>query len=142
MPKVDYRGAVAVSGQRFIQRLDTERNIHGVRQPPGENMTRRPVHDRHQIQKAALNRDVSDIRAPDLIGTVYPHVPQQIRLNPVFRARIAGSGLLVDRLQAHQPHQASNPVSPDANTFSSQLTNHLARAVKRILQKQLVDATH
>jgi hypothetical protein len=89
-----------------------------------------------------LNRDVSDIRAPDLIGTAYPHVPQQIRVNPVFRVRIAGSGLLVDRLQAHQPHQASNPVTPDANTFSSQLTNHLARAVKRILQKQLVDATH
>ncbi len=58
------------------------------------------------------------------------------------RVRRAGSRRLVDRLQAHEAHQSANPVTTDADAFPPQLTGHLAGAVKRILQKQLVDPTH
>ena len=36
-------------------------------------MTRGPVHDRNQVQKAALNGDIRDVGAPDLIGPVDDH---------------------------------------------------------------------
>ena len=58
------------------------------------------------------------------------------------RMRCAGSRCLVDGRQAHQPHQTANPVTADADAFTPQLANHLATAVKRILEEQLVDAAH
>jgi hypothetical protein len=58
----------SVSSQRFLQRLHAEGGIHGVRQSPRQDVARRPVHDRHQIQESALDRDVGDAGASDLIG--------------------------------------------------------------------------
>jgi len=41
----------------------------------GQNLTVVPIHDRDQIQKAAFHRQISDIRAPDLINPVHPQSP-------------------------------------------------------------------
>jgi len=82
---------LAVSGQRFVQRLDAEPGVHGVRQPPRKDMARRPVHDRDQVQEAALDRDVGDVGAPDLIGPVDREPLEQIGINPMRRARHTGS---------------------------------------------------
>ncbi len=100
-------------GQRLVQCLDAEPGIHGVRQPPRQDMARRPVHDRDQIQEPAPHRDVGDVGAPDMIGAVHRHIPKQIGIDPVRRVRRAGPRRLVDRLQAHEPHQAPNPVTAD-----------------------------
>ncbi len=105
-------------------------------------MTGGPVHDRDQIQEPTLNRDVGDVGAPDLIGSVDHQIPEQIRVNPVSWVGVTGSRRLIDRLQSHQPHQASNAMTTDADTFAAQLTHHLAGAVKRILEEQLVNTTH
>ena len=93
-------------------------------------MARRPVHDRHQVQEAALNRNVSDVGAPDLIGPVDRQPLEQIGVNPVLRMRCAGSRRLIDGLQAHQSHQAAHPMTADTDTFPPQLADHLAAAVK------------
>ena len=61
-------------------------------------MARGPIHDRHQVQKAVLHRDVRNVGAPDLIGPLYRHAPQQIGINPVSGMGIVGSGRLIDRL--------------------------------------------
>ena len=82
-------------------------------------MTRGPVHDRNQVQKSALNGDIHDVGAPDLIGTVDHEPVQKIRINPVRRMRITGSRRLIDGLQAHQPHQTANAMTPDANALAS-----------------------
>src|ERR1700760_3014487 len=42
--------------QGFFQRLNAELNIHGVRHPPGQNLPRRPVHHRNQVEEAAPHR--------------------------------------------------------------------------------------
>ena len=55
---------------------------------------------------------------------------------------IAGSRRRVDRLQAHQTHQTPNPMTTGADTVAPQLADHLAAAVERILEKQLVNPTH
>jgi hypothetical protein len=43
----DFR--LAEPSRRLIQRRDTEAGIHRVRQPPGQHLAGRPVHDRDQI---------------------------------------------------------------------------------------------
>ena len=53
--------------ERFLERLDTEVSTERVRQPPRQHRAAHPVHDDHQVEKAFGHRDVSDVRAPDLI---------------------------------------------------------------------------
>ena len=93
---------VSVVGQRRIQSVNTEPGVHGVRQPPRQDMARRPVHDGDQGQEATLNRDVGDIGAPDLIGSIDLNPLEQIRVNPMRRVRRAGSRRLIDGFQAHE----------------------------------------
>ena len=64
------------------------------------------------------------------------------QVSPGRRVGITGPGRLIDRLQAHQTHQASNPMTADAIALASQLMRHLAGAVKWIFEKQLIDAPH
>ena len=75
--------------------------------------------NRDQVQEAALDRDVGDVGAPDLIGPLDRHPFEQIGINPVRGMGIAGSRGLIDRLQAHEAHQAANPVTADADAFPS-----------------------
>ncbi len=131
---------LAVSGHRLVQRLDAEPGIHSVRQPPRQDMARRPIHDRDQVEEPAPYRDIGDVGAPDMIGADYRQVPQQIRINPVLRVWSAGSRRLVDGLQAHEAHQAANPVTAGRDTLPPQLAYHLPAAVEGIFEKQLVDA--
>ena len=98
-------------------------------------MTRGPVHDRNQVQKAELNGDVRDVGTPDLIGPVDDHSCEKIGLNPVRRMGCAGLWRLIDRLQPHEVHQTKAPVAPHTNALAPQLAHHLTGTVKRILQK-------
>ena len=43
---------LAMFNHRLAQGFDAEPGVHGVRQPPRQDMARRPVHDRDQIQEA------------------------------------------------------------------------------------------
>lgn len=86
----------------------------------------------NEVQEAALNGDVGDAGAPDLVGTVDLHPFEKIGINPVIRVGITGSRRLIDRLQAHQSHQASNAMTTDTNALAPQLAHHLAGAIKWI----------
>lgn len=101
-----------------------------------------PIHDRDQIQIAMLHRDIGDVGAPDLVGPRDLHAPEQIRIYPVGGMGIRGSGRLINRFQAHQPHKAANPVTAHQESLAPQLAYHLARAVKRIFHEQLIDPPH
>jgi len=89
----------------FLQRLDAEVHIHGVRQPPRQYPTGRPVHDCHEVEKATPNRDVCDVGAPHMVRTGDRQPLEQMGINPVLR--VPGSGLrrLVYGLHSHPPHQ-------------------------------------
>ena len=58
------------------------------------------------------------------------------------RMGIARPRCLIDRGQAHQPHQSANPVTADVHVLAPHVAGHLAGTVERILQKQRVDPTH
>ncbi len=51
----DLRAAMA--RQRLLQGLHTTGRVQRIGQPPRQYLARRPVHDRHQIQKAPLQRE-------------------------------------------------------------------------------------
>jgi len=53
--------------QGFLQRLDAERHVHGVRHPPGRHLPARPVHHRNQIKKATPHRTSA---LPNLVGAL------------------------------------------------------------------------
>ena len=56
----------AEARQRFLQSLDAEFRVHRVRQPPGEHLPRRSVHDRDEIEEAPPHRQVRNVGVPDV----------------------------------------------------------------------------
>src|SRR5215212_2789294 len=78
----------AVTGERFFQRPDTKRRLHGDRQPPGENPAAEPVDDRGEVDEAARHRDVGDVHRPDLVGPGDRYVAQQVGIDLVTWRRL------------------------------------------------------
>lgn len=70
-----------VAGHCLAQGGDAEGGVHGIGQSPRQNVAARPVHNRHQIQKTAPQRDVADIGAPDMVRPAHRHVAQQVRID-------------------------------------------------------------
>ncbi len=132
----------AVSTQGLVERVCTEARVQRVRQPPGQDVPARPVHDRHEVKEATLHRDVGDIGAPDMVRPLDRQAPQQIWVNPVLGVRRAGPRRPPDRLKPHQAHQPCGPPAPDTHALAAQVKHHPAGAVKRVLQEQLVDPPH
>ena len=60
-------GLPATSPAPFLERRQTERNVHRVRQPPPKHRARCPVDDRHEIEKAAPDRNIGDVGSPDVV---------------------------------------------------------------------------
>ena len=131
-----------MTGQNLVECVCAEACVQRVRQPPSEDVAARPVHDRHQVEEAAPHRDIGDVGAPDMVRPLDRQAPQQIRVDPVLGVGRAGARRPIDRLKPHQAHQTTGPAAPDANALSAQVTDHLAGAVKGILQEQLVDPPH
>jgi len=100
--------------QDLFQGGNPEIGILGIGQPAGQHFTGGPVHDRHQVEKAAPHRDVGHIGTPDLIGRVDSQPSQQIRINLVLRMRFRRVRFLVNGRQAHQPHQSTDPLATDS----------------------------
>lgn len=70
-------------------------------------------------QEAALDGDVRDVRAPDVIGSLDSDSLEQIGTNTVLRMRSGSPGRLVDGLQAHQAYQTPHPVNRGAGQHCS-----------------------
>ena len=86
-----------------------KRRVQGIRQPPGQDRPAGPVDDRHQIEEAASDRDVGDVRRPDLVGPVDRHTAQQVGEDLVSRRRLRG---VLFRPKRRDPHPAHQPLHP------------------------------
>lgn len=87
----------AVTGDRFLQRFDTEVGVHRVREIPGQNLPAGPVHNRHEVEEPSSHRDISHVGTPDLVRLLDGQMAQQIRIDLVLRVRLAGLRMLIDR---------------------------------------------
>lgn len=105
---------VKISGLRFRQCLDAERPVHHVRQPPGEHLSARPVHDRDQIKEAPPHWQVGDVRTLDLVQPRDLQIAQQVRIDAMLRVRIARPSALIDW---RKPHRRRMPVLRHTETI-------------------------
>src|ERR1019366_834493 len=96
---------LAVLGQGFFQRCQTEGCVHRDRQRPSQNATAEPVDHRGQIDEATRHGDVADVHCPGLIRTRDGQITQQVGVNPVSWRGFGRVGLAIDGLDAHPPHQ-------------------------------------
>ncbi len=89
---------LAISGDCLLQRLNTKAGIQRIGKPPSQNLAGRPIHDRHQIQKAVFDWNVGDVAAPNLIGPRDWQLSQQVWINAVLRVLLARVWPFVDGL--------------------------------------------
>lgn len=126
----------------LAQRCDAEVCLQRVRDALLQNLACVPVHDGDQIEEATSHRQECDVGAPNLIGLVRAQATQKIGANLVPLRRFAGAGFLVNRHEAHQPHQAPDVFLVHEVVFIAQMPRHLAHSVKRGLKELLINQAH
>ena len=130
-----------VSLQGLLERLDTKIRVQRVGDPPGEDFTTVPVHDRHQVHRAAGHGNVGYVGRPHLVGMLDTQIPQQVGIDPVLGMRPTGVRLRIDRLDAHAPHQPLDAFAVDLAPLTPEVPGHRLAAVKRRFQVLLVDSS-
>jgi hypothetical protein len=132
----------AITGERFLERLDTKLGAEGVGQPPRQHRTAHPVHDDHQIEKALGHRDIGEIRTPHLVDPFDREAAEEVRVDLVRHCWFARVRALVDRYQPEQPHQPLDPFAVHHMALGRQPRRHAARAIIGPSQIMPVDQPH
>lgn len=109
----------AIPSQRLLQGLNAKMCLHRMGQAPGQDFPTLLIHDRHQREEPALDRNSGDVGAPHLLRSCDRQIPQQIRINPMLRVRLTRTRFLIHRVQAQQCHQPAYPVPPHVMPLSS-----------------------
>ena len=99
--------------QRVGQGLQAKADVERVGELPAEHVARVPVEHGGQIQKALGHGHVRDIGAPHLVGGRGRAVAQQVGIARDALARHTQAGFGVDRLVAHQAHEAAHALLVD-----------------------------
>jgi len=111
---------------------------------PTENFTAEPVHDRDQIQKSALHRDVGDINAPFMFTCPRggPDLADQSSAPGAGKGKSYAAG--VWRLIPSRDHAAHNPVAAYVAPFTArqsiaqQCLERVTRPIPRCFQELFV----
>ena len=77
-----------------------------------------------------------------MVGPINPQTFEQIWPDLVTLRLDAGLRALIDRHQAHQPHQTADTLRVDPMTPGPQVPRHLTDTIERRLQELLIDQTH
>jgi hypothetical protein len=77
--------------------------------PKGQHVAPVPIEDGHQKHEARPHRDVGDVGAPHLAGTLLHHIAQEVRIHPV---RGVGAARARPRRDPPKPHPAHQPLHP------------------------------
>src|SRR5487761_119197 len=124
------------------QRPQAESLFHRQRQRPAQHIPAEPIHHRHQVHKPAGHRNVGDIRAPDLVGSLHLQSPQQVRVDFMRLRAPAQPRLGIDGFQAHHRHQPPHPLPVHPPTLAPQPCHHPPASVKRPPRVLLVQKPH
>jgi len=82
--------------QHHLHSLQTELRVEAVRQLPAEHVPGEEIHDRHQVEKTLLERDVGDVGGPHLIHRCDRAGIQQAGKTLGWGTRNRGARFLVD----------------------------------------------
>lgn len=83
--------SLAEVDERLLDRLDAERDVRGVGQPPCQHGPACAVHERQEIQEGVAYRYIDDVSAADQVRPFDRTIAQQIRENLVHRRRPCGA---------------------------------------------------
>ena len=139
--RVEDRGT-AVEGEGFVEGRHAEVTGHGVGHPPGEHLSRVPVHDRDEVEEPLLERDVGDVRAPHVVRSIDAEVPQQVGVFRMVRVGLGGRGLRSERAQTHELHESLDAFAVHLVAPSAKDLGHHPRAVLGVGQVEPVDLLH
>jgi len=132
----------AVFEQCLFQRFDTESGVQSVGQPPGQNPSGGPVHDRYQVHVSPCHGEIGDVGCPNLIGPVNGHSPQQVGIDRMFRLSLAGAGFGGQGLDTHDEHQATYSISSHRGFRRREMIDKRATAHPGMLHVKFVDPAH
>lgn len=130
------------SQQGPFQRREAEAGVQRHRQLPGQHVAAEPVQDGHEEGEAVQERDVGDIRRPDLVGSLDRQAAQQIGKDPVARCRRRRARSRDDGRQTHPSHQPGDPLVIDRVALGLQPSGHLRRSEEGRAGVLLVDPAH
>jgi hypothetical protein len=134
------RGAVA--GERLGEGAQTKIHLQRIRQLPAQHEAAVPVEHGHQVQKAPRQRQVGDIRTPDVIGGRGRLAAQQVRKTLGHTPGPREVRLGTDRLQAHQAAQAPHPLDVDGVALLAQPQVQAAHAEETVAGVFFVKQAH
>ena len=98
----------------------------------GLGLSAGPVEDHAQVDEAPRQADLRDVAAPDWVGPVNLHHPQQVGIGLVPGVRAAGGRPRHHARQAQDAHQPLDPLAVDAVAQRFQVDHPLAAAVERM----------
>ena len=129
-------------GERFLDRLETERDLHRDRHAPRQDPAAEPVDHGGEIDEAARHRDIGDVHRPRLVRPLDRHGAQKIRVDLVARRRLRRVRPAIERRNAHALHHRRDALAPDRDALAPQQIAQHPAARERVIQMQLVDPPH
>ena len=102
-----------------FERGDAEVRCERGGNAPGQDLSHRPIHDRHEKHKALRHRDVGNIRGPDLVWPIDGETAEQIWVDGMRRMAGAGMGPSINPPDTHAPHQHANVATADERALDS-----------------------
>lgn len=134
---VENRGESGRKGP--IHTIQDKRHLEGLIEYPGDDITRVPVDNGHQVHPPVRHADVSDVDPPYVVWILGSNVPEQVGIGLVLQSPFAEIGAWVDALNPHLAHRGPNPVAPHDTPFSPKDGLNPATSEERPTGIDLVD---
>lgn len=128
--------------QSVFQGVETELDIHSIRDLPGQDIAAEPIHNGYQVDEALGQGDIGDIRGPNLIGSSNDVILQEIGVSPGIVTGPTQIGFGIDRHQAHFPHQSPDSFGIDPVALEPEPSRHPSYPVKRSWSELLINELH
>ena len=116
--------------ERPIQGAQTELRLQTRGYLPGQYITAKQVHDRHEVHKSFVHPNIGDVGCPDLVWPRNQQSPQQIRIDRLSGNPSAQPWLGVNGHEPHQPQQASHPLRIHPISLALKPAGHPFHSVK------------
>jgi len=118
----NFRFAISVNG--FFYHLSAPFCILTIGEALGKDLSAVHIHDGGQAHKSLGHGHIRNIGNPDLIGTVYLQVSEQVRPFILPQSHFGQILSAVNRLSSHQAKKPSDPFGTYDKAKSSHQVNH------------------
>jgi hypothetical protein len=126
------------------KRIDTKSRIQCVRHPMGQHFPAMPIQNGDQVDESAPQRNVRDIRAPNLVGTNDRQISEPVRVlfEPIILPWVGRIWLRQDRYQTHFPDQSPSPFRTYFESLFSEFSSHTHHPEIGMVRVHAVDSLH